>query len=714
MERGINTDSVMGTDLFEQSAHSTNYLLEQAQSRKSAGLAAPVRAVPLGLDPLEHFRAGCIADSPLSDEPRISDDLEYAVRIIVREGSNIAKWREEQFKSLRAASAQLKEFREHLNLGRGPNSLKCAANINLENVALAIHLINWPDRGLVDVLRLGAKPCGVQRDCGIYRHKISSSSLTIEEMVATNQELLDTLHMKKPPTDEMVAAVFEKTVEEQELGFLSPFLTRAEVDAQFGRGKWAAMLRFPVWQGKWRLIDNAKTYQNMTCHSTEAIHTTSSPAAAALTSCYRKHLGRPLSNKWRIVGYSKDMWKAYRQVPIHEDQMKLCIVILWHPSRKEWVFCIAHVLLFGLSGAVNIFNEIPTLVTAFARRYLAIPMQHFFDDHRLLEPLIARDDGFKNFDLLGEWFGFKYDPAKDQGPLPSLPMLGNIEDYTQCSREEVVIIRAKPERVEAIKESIIGLLSKRSCDTGEAATLRGRMVHLASTKPGRTGKGMWATLHTFASGLASEKWSDTLELELYFMLALLELPHERKYNICRIQRHRCRIWSDASFHTLVHGPHMQICAIMSFGGVAKGFVCVVPQEDYEMFIPRKSHIAIGEMFGVMLAIRHFKDALTASDAIFFIDNMSVIYALANGTAKVPDLGSLTFATNLQLNALQVADWFEYVPSWSNLADGGSRDGFSDAMAKEVGCPLEWTSSLQLPPSFPWSMPADWKMTWSVA
>ncbi len=179
MERGINTGSVMGTDIFEQSAHSTNYLLEQAQSRKSAGLAAPVRAVPLGLDPLEHFRAGCIADSPLSDEPRISDDLEYAVRIIVREGSNIANWRKEQFKSLRAASEQLAGVRDSLNAGRGPNSVKCASNINLENVALAIHLINWPDKGLVDVLRFGATPCGVQRDCGIYRHKTSSASLSL-------------------------------------------------------------------------------------------------------------------------------------------------------------------------------------------------------------------------------------------------------------------------------------------------------------------------------------------------------------------------------------------------------------------------------------------------------------------------------------------------------------------------------------------------------
>ena len=533
-------------------------------------------------------------------------------------------------------------------------------------------------------------------------------------MTQNNQELLDNLRFRKPPTEEMVTAVFEKTVEEQELGFLSSFMSREEVDEAFGKGKWAAMLRFPVWQGKWRLIDNAKTFQNLTCSSTESIHTTSSPAAAALVACYRKHLGRPLSHKWRISGYSKDMWKAYRQIPLHEDQMKFCIVIIWHTVEKRWVFAVAHVLLFGLAGAVNIFNEVPTLVTAFARRFLALPIQHFFDDHRLLEPLIAKGSGFSCFEELGKWFGFKYDPQKDQGPLCRLPMLGNIEDFTQCSSSETVIISAKPERVVSVKESILAILKKKICEAGEASTLRGRLVHLASTKPGRTGRGMWATLHQAASGTLVGKWSQTLELELFFILYLLDLPHERRYSICRVQRHKCRIWSDASFSLQECGPHMQICAIMNMDGFSNGFVCVVPAKDYELFMPRKTHIAIGELFGVMLAIRHFADQLSSADAIFFIDNMSVIYALANGTAKVPDLGSPTFATNLRLSELQTQAWFEYVPSWSNLADGGSRDGIKDQMAKDVNCGLEWTHSIALPSSFPWSMPCEWQKSWQLA
>ena len=115
---------------------------------------------------------------------------------------------------------------------------------------------------------------------------------------------------------------------------------------------------------------------------------------------------------------------------------------------------------------------------------------------------------------------------------------------------------------------------------------------------------------------------------------------------------------------------MQIGATLHKDGVSRGYVCVVPQEQYAQLLPRDTHIAIGEMFGVMLVIRHFAAELLSSECIFFIDSMSVIYALVNGTARVPDLGALTFATNLKLVALSMLSWFEYVPSWSNLADGG--------------------------------------------
>ena len=42
--------------------------------------------------------------------------------------------------------------------------------------------------------------------------------------------------------------IYNKTIEEQELGFLSEFLDVADLDRMFGAGKWASMPRFGVQQ----------------------------------------------------------------------------------------------------------------------------------------------------------------------------------------------------------------------------------------------------------------------------------------------------------------------------------------------------------------------------------------------------------------------------------------------------------------------------------
>ena len=79
------------------------------------------------------------------------------------------------------------------------------------------------------------------------------------------------------------------------------------------------------------------------------------------------------------------MWKAYRQIPCHPDQSRYMVVMVWHPLEKKYVFGETKGLLFGLAGSVLAFNRVPAFITAVARRWLAIPVQHFFDDFRLLD-----------------------------------------------------------------------------------------------------------------------------------------------------------------------------------------------------------------------------------------------------------------------------------------------------------------------------------------
>ena len=99
------------------------------------------------------------------------------------------------------------------------------------------------------------------------------------------------------------------------------------------------------------------------------------------------------------------------------------VVRLWYPTRRQWVYCIAWVLLFGLAGSVLHLNRVPTLITAIARRWLALPVQHFFDDFRILEPEVCGNSALEVFQILDQILGIRFDEAKDQAPAPVLIFL---------------------------------------------------------------------------------------------------------------------------------------------------------------------------------------------------------------------------------------------------------------------------------------------------
>ena len=87
-ERGLLIDEAMPPVQFVLSAHSPNLLIENMQSRRSAGINVPLKAVPCGLTPEVHYVC-----SPLEREPELPDDLDFAVRTVIAEAGNIDNWR---------------------------------------------------------------------------------------------------------------------------------------------------------------------------------------------------------------------------------------------------------------------------------------------------------------------------------------------------------------------------------------------------------------------------------------------------------------------------------------------------------------------------------------------------------------------------------------------------------------------------------------------
>ena len=67
------------------------------------------------------------------------------------------------------------------------------------------------------------------------------------------------------------------------------------------------------------------------------------------------------------------------------DQSAFVVIVVYDMSVERCRSIIIRALLFGLSGSVLLFNRVPSMLVAVARRWLAIPVHAFFDDFKIVD-----------------------------------------------------------------------------------------------------------------------------------------------------------------------------------------------------------------------------------------------------------------------------------------------------------------------------------------
>ena len=149
---------------------------------------------------------------------------------------------------------------------------------------------------------------------------------------------------------------------------------------------------------------------------------------------------------------------------------------------------LSRALLFGLSGSVLLSSRVPNLVVAIARRWLALAAHCFSDVFRIVDFKDSEGSAERYFDKLMVFLGKRFDPEKQQLSLSRFPMLGNMEQVVQLGASVSFKVAAKPERLQAITDDVQGCLKSCMVASGEAASLRGKQLHISATRPGRTGR----------------------------------------------------------------------------------------------------------------------------------------------------------------------------------------------------------------------------------
>ena len=381
------------------------------------------------------------------------------------------------------------------------------------------------------------------------------------------------------------------------------------------------------------------------------------------------------------------MARAYRQIPVAAPHLGFSIIMVWNMDLEKWQFGILHGLCFGLLSAVLQFNRYPAFLVAVARRWLAIPVINFFDDFKISEPSYAKDSGAYYFDKLVRLLGWLFDPDKDKAPSLTPTFLGGLEDYTVRGRVQLRPVQARLAKTVAKLEQVVqGHLSKQ-----DALSLHGKLAHFSAFCVGRTGRGQLQVFSDFAAD-PSRSPMPLLSRAAEFYIALFRLCPWRDVSLLPNTLPRLHVYTDASCEPQppLALPKVQLCYLIFnwASGERLGGVCRVPDRVLKSFTDRDTYIAQGEALAPLLALLQHPEAVAHANCLWFLDNLGVLSGLIVGRSVIADFGSLLHAFHLCSAKLSLTNWFEHVDSHANPSDGGSREGVTCPIAKELGFTLQ--------------------------
>ena len=224
----------------------------------------------------------------------------------------------------------------------------------------------------------------------------------------------------------------------------------------------------------------------------------------------------------------------------------------------------------------------------------------------------------------------------------------------------------------------LAAIARGSLAPAEAATLRGQTGWTATLSAGRFGrigmhflKNRQYQSHSESSTLDGD---DTQALEFLAFLVSAAPPHAVFFG--RSSRPLFRIYSDAS-HTEGVRTRLGWVLMTDKATTPVGYWYDIPASllrDWALAHP----IMAAESFAILTAIWQHRDLLTKGNVISLKDNEAAARAVIKGDSRLEVVGAMAMCVQLLLIRCNIAVWFEWVDSDSNLADGLSRDGAEDS------------------------------------
>ena len=474
-------------------------------------------------------------------------------------------------------------------------------------------------------------------------------------------------------TEKVWEATMEDVAEKVTVG---PFYSHQEVSDFVGCNGWIPTQRFEVVQkNKVRGVDSATVNGvNRATKITEKLELPSTDGNVAALRWLRTHC------KVKLTGWVLDERKAYRQIAVRPDHRKWSVVSLRDPKDGRQAFFVMIGHSFGLVSAVYNYNRRSAAITDIMRRVFSVAAFNFYDDKYGFEPETTCHSAYEVAQKVHWWLGAQFDSKKLQ--LSEEPtILGVTYDL------KAMCLRIKRSRKEELQDEIDSIISSSLLSPGQAGKLRGKLMFGASQLWGKIGR-------AFLRSLSERQYIRNPRSDLNTALIkslehwkwLIQHGPPRPIMSAQTQKADAVIFTDGSFPDGSEGSPLKPWiggVLFKIGCQPLQFGCEVPQSLIDHWLPRKSQIAMVEMFATLVALETFREQIFDSSPLLFVDSESVQGALVKGYSAREDLCELVGSFWKLALDVKVNLYIDRISTDANPADPPSRDRM------DVGVKLGW-------------------------
>ena len=656
--------------------------------------------IPVEMEPGQAVQFALQLSHPFHAAPALEPDLQEALALVATR----PKWVTHQ----RMAAVQFWEARAHSLLPATDIELKQVSDPHLRRLlrgtaddqpiqlGSCTHIGLWRemlkaakviDVHLLDEMLNGFPIVGpISRS---YRWEVLNNKPLIHE-----EELRDRAwefskkvvkNIAKCEVTEHTEKVWETTMEDvEEAVSLGPFFTSSEVTAIVG-DPWIPTQRFEVVQkNKVRGVDSATVNGINTASSvSEKLDLPSTDVNVSALRWLRSNVDGEA-----IAGWVLDERKAYRQIAIRPDHRKWSVISLRQPSSGKTAFFVMVGHSFGLVSSVYNYNRRSAAITDILRRLFFVAAFNFYDDKYGFEPGQTIESAFQCAQKVHWWLGAQFDAKKLQ--MSSAPtILGVTYDL------EGMRLLIKQKRKEEIIDEIDSIMSSGILPPGQAGKLRGKLMFGASQLWGKVGRAFLRALSERQySNFSSVKVNSAISRSLVEWKFLLESGPPRPIEAVEDKLVDAVVFTDGSFPDGKEGAPLKPWiggVIFIRGSRPVQFGCEVKKDLIDEWIPRKSQIAMVELFATIAALETFKSQLEGSSTLLFVDSEPVQGALVKGYSAREDMCELVSVFWRCALVLKTNLYIDRISTDANPADHPSRNRM------EVGESLGW---IEVEPKFP--------------